>query len=121
MVKKSKKKGTPRPKPKREAGPNMFERLGNKKRFDILGRKTKGEVRSVNKLRSAATEKVRNPSMYRNLQQFLLFYDFYSYINFTMLFFSTPCSARLRCSWSTASSVNPTLSSIVVLGKTTKV
>ena len=56
MVKK--KKGVPRLKPKKHAAPNMFERLSNKKRFDVLGRKSKGDVRNVNKLRSEATEKV---------------------------------------------------------------
>jgi hypothetical protein len=58
MAKNKNKKG-PKGKPKRDAAPNMFERLSNKKRFDVLGRKPKGDVRSVNKLRSAATEKVR--------------------------------------------------------------
>ena len=57
MAKNKIKKG-PKGKPKRDTAPNMFERLSNKKRFDVMGRKTKGDVRSVNKLRSAATEKV---------------------------------------------------------------
>jgi hypothetical protein len=58
MAKNKNKKG-PKGKPQRDTAPNMFERLSNKKRFDVLGRKPKGDVRSVNKLRSAATEKVR--------------------------------------------------------------
>jgi hypothetical protein len=58
MAKNKTKKG-PKGKPKRDTAPNMFERLSNRKRFDVLGRKPKGDVRSVNKLRSAATEKVR--------------------------------------------------------------
>lgn len=37
---------------------NDFERISNKKRFDVLGRKTKGEIRNIGRLRSAATEKV---------------------------------------------------------------
>ncbi len=43
---------------KKEALPNLFERLSNKKRFDVLGRKVKGDVRNVSRLRTAATEKV---------------------------------------------------------------
>lgn len=43
----------------REAEPNPFERLANRRRFDILGRKLKGETRNVVRLRSDATEKVR--------------------------------------------------------------
>ncbi len=42
---------------KKEAPPNLFERLSNKKRFDVLGRKVKGDVRNVSRLRTAATEK----------------------------------------------------------------
>ena len=42
-----------------EPPPNLFERLSNRKRFDILGRKIKGETKQLGKLRSAATEKVR--------------------------------------------------------------
>lgn len=42
-----------------EPPPNLFERLSNRKRFDILGRKVKGETKQLGKLRSAATEKVR--------------------------------------------------------------
>lgn len=41
-----------------EPPPNLFERLSNKKRFDILGRKVKGETKQLGKLRSAATERV---------------------------------------------------------------
>lgn len=44
--------------PAREEPPNLFERLSNKKRFDILGRKVKGETRQLGKLRSAATDRV---------------------------------------------------------------
>lgn len=44
--------------PAREEPPNLFERLSNKKRFDILGRKVKGETRQLGKLRSAASERV---------------------------------------------------------------
>lgn len=43
---------------RREEAPNMFERLSNKKRFDIMGRKLKGETRQLGKLRTAATERV---------------------------------------------------------------
>lgn len=55
----------------------MFERLGNKKRFDILGRKTKGEVRSVNKLRSAAVDKRKSTLLveYRQLRKSNAFID----------------------------------------------
>jgi len=56
---KTKKKSSraPRHSHKLEAPPNAFERLHNKKRFDILGRKTKGDTRHVGRLRSAATQK----------------------------------------------------------------
>ena len=37
---------------------NLFERLSNKKRFNILGRKLKGETRDLGKLRTAATDRV---------------------------------------------------------------
>lgn len=43
--------------PVREPAPNPFERLANKKRFDILGRKVKGETRNVVRLRTDAAEK----------------------------------------------------------------
>ena len=43
---------------KREEPANLFERISNKKRFNILGRKVKGDVRQTGKLRSAATERV---------------------------------------------------------------
>jgi nucleolar protein 14 len=43
---------------KKEHAPNLFERLSNKKRFDVLGRKTKGDTRNLSRLRTAATEKV---------------------------------------------------------------
>lgn len=43
----------------REAASNPFERLSSGKRFDVLGRKTKGGVQEKTRLRSAATELVR--------------------------------------------------------------
>ena len=49
-----------KPRGAREAEPNLFERLSNKKRFDVLGREPKGQgTRNVGQLRAAATEKVR--------------------------------------------------------------
>lgn len=42
----------------REEAPNLFERLSSKKRFDIMGRKVKGETRHLGKLRTAASERV---------------------------------------------------------------
>lgn len=42
----------------KEEAPNLFERLSNKKRFSILGRKVKGETRQLGKLRTAAGERV---------------------------------------------------------------
>lgn len=56
MVKKGK-KGGPRPRLPRHAEPNKFERTKNKKKFEVLGRKDKTDVRNVGKLRTAATEK----------------------------------------------------------------
>ena len=44
---------------KKAAGPNLFERMSNKKRFDVLGKKVKGETRHTGRLRTAAVEKVR--------------------------------------------------------------
>ena len=55
--KKRKAPGAPRERQPEEA-PNLFERLSNKKRFDILGRKVKGETRQLGKLRTAASERV---------------------------------------------------------------
>jgi len=52
------KKGAPRPKLHRQAEPNKFERSTNKKRFEVLGRKVKGDVRHIGRLRTAAAEKV---------------------------------------------------------------
>lgn len=44
-------------KPIQERQANAFERISNKKRFDILGRKVKGETQHLGRLRTAATEK----------------------------------------------------------------
>ena len=41
------------------AEPSPFERLSNKKRFSVMGRKLKGETRQLGKLRSEASERVR--------------------------------------------------------------
>ena len=38
---------------------NMFERLWNRRKFDVLGKKVKGEQKKVGKARSDAVEKVR--------------------------------------------------------------
>lgn len=46
---------------KKEAAPNLFERLSNQKRFNVLGRKVKGETRNTSRLRTAAAEKVGAP------------------------------------------------------------
>ena len=43
---------------KKVHGPNLFERMSNKKRFDVLGKKVKGETRHTGRLRTAAVEKV---------------------------------------------------------------
>jgi nucleolar protein 14 len=67
MVKSKSKKGVPKPRPKKDSGPNLFERLSNKKRFDVLGRKQKGETRHVGQLRTAAVEKVRVFTMHAGL------------------------------------------------------
>lgn len=57
MGKTKKSSRAPRHSQKAEVPPNAFERIHNKKRFDILGRKTKGDTRHVGQLRSAATQK----------------------------------------------------------------
>ena len=55
-----KRKAPGRPQERRVEEPdNLFERLSNKKRFNILGRKLKGETRELGKLRTAATDRVR--------------------------------------------------------------
>lgn len=51
---------------------NLFERLSNKKRFDILGRKVKGETKQLGKLRSAATERVSSGGRAANAPRFCL-------------------------------------------------
>ncbi len=60
MGKAKKRKGAPLAAQERrkEEPPNLFERLSNKKRFNILGRKVKGETRQLGKLRTAAGERV---------------------------------------------------------------
>ncbi|KDD73522.1 Nop14-like family protein, partial [Helicosporidium sp. ATCC 50920] len=60
-----------------EAPENPFERLSNKKRFDILGRKVKGETRETGKLRSAAAEKRKNTLLveYKQLRKANAFVD----------------------------------------------
>ena len=40
---------------------NMFERLWNRRKFDVLGKRVKGEQKKVGKARSDAVEKVRCP------------------------------------------------------------
>lgn len=37
---------------------NLFERLWNRKKFDIVGKKVKGEQRALGKARTEAVEKV---------------------------------------------------------------
>ncbi|PRW57304.1 Nucleolar 14 [Chlorella sorokiniana] len=60
-----------------EPPPNLFERLSNRKRFDILGRKVKGETKQLGKLRSAATEKRKSTLLveYRQLRKSNAFID----------------------------------------------
>ena len=58
MGKKRKAPGRPQERHAEEPD-NLFERLSNKKRFNILGRKLKGETRELGKLRTAATDRVR--------------------------------------------------------------
>ena len=41
------------------ASGNMFERLWNRRKFDVLGKKVKGEQQRVGKARSDAVERVR--------------------------------------------------------------
>lgn len=57
--------------------PNLLERLSSKKRFDVLGRKVKGEVRQLGKLRSAATERRKDTLLveYRQLRKSNAFID----------------------------------------------
>ena len=38
---------------------NPFEQIRSRKKFDVLGKKTKGTLKRTTQLRSAATEKVR--------------------------------------------------------------
>ncbi|KAL4451742.1 hypothetical protein ABPG75_007404 [Micractinium tetrahymenae] len=63
--------------PAREEPPNLFERLSNKKRFDILGRKVKGETRQLGKLRSAASERRKSTLLveYKQLRKSNAFID----------------------------------------------
>lgn len=40
--------------------PNLFERMFNRKKFDILGKKAKGQQKKLGQSRSEAVEKVRS-------------------------------------------------------------
>lgn len=74
---KKRKAPTPRDKGPREEPPNLFERLSNKKRFNILGRKLKGETRELGKLRSEATERRKDTLLveYKQLRKSNAFLD----------------------------------------------
>ena len=53
------KKGTrPAAAQPRQEKPNLFEMMFNKKKFDVLGKKQKGEKRKSGKARSEGLEKV---------------------------------------------------------------
>lgn len=41
-----------------KSGVNLFERLWNRKKFDIVGKKVKGEQKSLGKSRSDAVDRV---------------------------------------------------------------
>ena len=38
--------------------PNLFEQLSSRKKFDVIGRKSKSETKQITRLRSAANERV---------------------------------------------------------------
>lgn len=79
---------------KREEPANLFERISNKKRFNILGRKVKGDTRQVGKLRSEATERVRR-SAARTFASVAFMTDLQLLV--------VVCSAKTPSWWSTAS------------------
>lgn len=85
---------------------NLFERLSNKKRFDIMGRKVKGETKQVGKLRSAATERVSGGDGRES-----------RFLPHSLAQPSTlpTCSARTPCWLSTASCARATRSSTAAL------
>ena len=58
MAKKGKRRSSFDAKKKEPPKTNPFEKLGSKKRFDILGRKVRGDVRNVGQLRTDAADKV---------------------------------------------------------------
>ncbi len=41
-----------------EDKPNLFERMFNRKKFDVLGKKSKGQQRKIGQARSDAVERV---------------------------------------------------------------
>lgn len=47
--------------------PNLFERMFNRKKFDVLGKKAKGQQRKLGQSRSEAVEKVRSHVTTRGL------------------------------------------------------
>ena len=112
MAKKGKRRSSFDAKKKEPPKTNPFEKLGSKKRFDILGRKVRGDVRNVGQLRTDAADKV---SVRRAICRGM---------HLTPQHGGAcrhardrpprvcPRSVRRRCSWSTNSCESPTRSSI---------
>lgn len=104
---------------KKAAGPNLFERLSNKKRFDVLGKKVKGETRHTGRLRTAAVEKVRGAmEQARGCMCVPVLAARQRAATAPVLrrVCLLACSARARCWWSTSSCASPTPSSTAALG-----